>query len=104
LCNHGRNALAGIVPDLQQRILGGGHVIDVEARGAGIRERLAAMPGVARVQVLGPELYRVDCERDLRPEIARLLAPSCELTGIRFAEPSPNEVYTRYFDAVRHAA
>jgi len=54
--------------------------------------------------VMGPQLYRVDCERDLRPEIARLLAPSFELTGIRFAEPSLNEVYTRYFDEVRHAA
>jgi hypothetical protein len=40
----------------------------------------------------------------LRPDIARLLAPSCELTGIRFAEPSLNEVYTRYFDEARHAA
>jgi ABC-2 type transport system ATP-binding protein len=104
LFNLGRIALSGSVTDLAQRVLGGGHVIDVEVRGAGIRERLAAMPGVARVQVLGPELYRVDCERDLRPEIARMLAPSSELTGIRFAEPSLNEVYTRYFDEVRHAA
>ena len=100
----GRIALSGSVTDLAQRVLGGGHVIDVEVRGAGIRDRLAGMPGVVRVQVLGPELYRVDCERDLRPEIARLLAPSCELTGIRFAEPSLNEVYTRYFDELRHAA
>jgi ABC-2 type transport system ATP-binding protein len=104
LFNQGRIALSGSVTDLAQRVLGGGHVIDIEVRGAGIRERLAALPGVARVQVLGPELYRVDCERDLRPEIARLLAPSCELTGIRFAEPSLNEVYTRYFDEVRRAA
>jgi ABC-2 type transport system ATP-binding protein len=79
-------------------------VLDVEVSGAGVRDRLASMPGVVRVQVRGPELYRVDCERDLRPEIARLLAPSCELTGIRFAEPSLNEVYTRYFDEARHAA
>src|ERR1700756_4133222 len=103
LFNLGRIALSGSVTDLAQRVLGGGHVIDVEVRGAGIRERLAAMPGVVRVQILGPQLYRVDCERDLRPEIARLLAPSSELTGIRFAEPSLNEVYTRYFDEVRHA-
>jgi ABC-2 type transport system ATP-binding protein len=89
---------------LAQRILGGGYVIDVEARGAAVRDQLAAMPGVVRVQVLGPELHRVDCDRDLRPEIARRLAPSCELLGIRFAEPSLNEVYTRYFDEVRHAA
>jgi ABC-2 type transport system ATP-binding protein len=104
LFNLGRIALSGSVTDLAQRVLGGGHVIDVEVRGAGIRDRLAAMPGVVRVQILGPELYRVDCERDLRPEIARLLAPTSELTGIRFAEPSLNEVYTRYFDEVRRAA
>ena len=29
---------------------------------------------------------------------------TCDLLGIRFAEPSLNEVYTRYFDEVRHAA
>ena len=69
-----------------------------------IRDRLTGMPGVVRVQILGPQLYLVDCERDLRPEIARLLAPSSELTGLRFAEPSLNEVYIRYFDEVRHAA
>src|SRR6266403_4143891 len=78
LFNHGRIALSGSVTELAQRVLGGGHVIDVEARGAAIRNQLAAMPGVARVQVLGPQLYRVDCERDLRSEIARVLAPSSE--------------------------
>src|SRR6266849_2255286 len=62
LFNRGRIVLSGTVTDLAQRVLGGGHVIDVEVRGIGTRERLAAMPGVARVQVLGPQLYRVDCE------------------------------------------
>jgi ABC-2 type transport system ATP-binding protein len=104
LFNLGRIALSGSVTDLAQRVLGGGHVIDVEVRGDGVRDRLVGMPGVVRVQILGPELYRVDCEGDLRAEIARLLAPKSELTGIRFAEPSLNEVYTRYFDEVRHAA
>jgi ABC-2 type transport system ATP-binding protein len=104
LFNQGRIALSGSVTDLAQRVLGGGHVIDVEVRGDGVRDRLVGVPGVVRVQVLGPELYRVDCEGDLRAEIARLLAPKSELTGIRFAEPSLNEVYTRYFDEVRHAA
>jgi ABC-2 type transport system ATP-binding protein len=104
LFNHGQIALSGSVTDLAQRVLGGGHVIDVEVRGVGIRERLTSISGVVRVQIMGPQLYRVDCERDLRPEIARLLAPTSELTGIRFAEPSLNEVYTRYFDEVRHAA
>ena len=104
LFNRGRIALSGSVTELAHRVLGGGYVIDVEARGAEVRNQLLAIPGVVRVQGLGPELYRVDCARDLRPEIARQLAPSFDLLGIRFAEPSLNEVYTRYFDEARHAA
>lgn len=104
LFNNGRIALSGSVTELAQRVLGGGHVIDVEARGTAVHDQLAAVLGVVRVQPLGPELYRVDCDRDLRSEIARQLAPSCELLGIRFAAPSLNEVYSRYFDEFRRAA
>src|SRR6266481_2330378 len=96
LFNRGRVALSGTVTDLAGRVLGGGHVIDVEARGAAVGDQLAAVPGVVRVQVLAPELYRVDCDRDLRAEIARRLVPEVELVGINFAAPSLNEVYNRY--------
>jgi len=108
LFNRGRIALSGTVTELAGRVLGGGHVIDVEARGSGIADRLAAVPGVVRVQALGasPESqrYRVDCQRDLRAEIARRLAPEVDLLGIHFAAPSLNEVYTRYFEEARDAA
>ncbi len=104
LFNRGRIALAGRVTDLAQQVLGGGHVIDIEARGPAIRDRLAGMSGVVRVQTIGPDLFRLDCARDLRPEVARALAPDCALYGIRFAAPSLNEVYTRYFDEARDAA
>ncbi len=104
LFNRGRIALAGTVTELAGRVLGGGHVIDVEARGPGVADRLAAVAGVVRVQRLGPERFRVDGQRDLRAEIARQLAPQVELLGIYFAAPSLNEVYTRYFEEARHAA
>jgi ABC-2 type transport system ATP-binding protein len=104
LFNRGRIALSGSVTELAQRVLGGGHVIDVEARGPGLRERLAHLPGVVRVHNLATDLYRVDCAADLRAEIARQLAPTADLVGIRFAAPSLNEVYTRYFDEVQDAA
>ncbi len=45
LFNRGRIALAGSVTDLAQRVLGGGHVIDVEARGSGAVDQLAAAAG-----------------------------------------------------------
>ena len=108
LFNRGRVALSGTVTELAGQVLGGGHVIDVEARGPGIAERLAAIPGVVRVQELGPRQdsgrYRVDCQRDLRAEISRRLASEVELVGINFAAPSLNEVYSRYFEEARHAA
>jgi ABC-2 type transport system ATP-binding protein len=104
LFNRGRIALSGSVTELAQRVLGGGHVIDVEARGQGVLDRLRRLADVVRVQTLGPELYRVDCAGDLRAEIARELAPSSMLLGLRFAEPSLNEVYTRYFEEARDAA
>jgi ABC-2 type transport system ATP-binding protein len=104
LFNRGRIALSGSVTELAGQVLGGGHVIDVEARGAAVAERLAAVPGVVRVQPLGPERWRVDGQRDLRAEIARRLAPEVELLGIHFAAPSLNEVYTRYFEEARDAA
>src|SRR5438094_457366 len=66
--------------------------------------RLAAVPGVVRLQALGGERYRVDCQRDLRAEIARRLAPEVELIGIHFAAPSLTEVYNRYFEEAHDAA
>ena len=108
LFNRGRIALAGTVTELAGRVLGGGHVIDVEARGAegagDIAALLAAVPGVVRVQPLGGERYRVDCRHELRAELARRLAPAADLVGIQFAAPSLNEVYARYFEEARDAA
>ena len=105
LFNRGRIALSGTVTELAGRVLGGGHVIDVEARGRRRSpSRLAAVPGVVRVQPLGGDRYRVDCQRDLRADIARRLAPEVELVGIHFAAPSLTEVYNRYFEEARNAA
>ena len=108
LFNRGRIVLSGTVTELAGRVLGGGYVIDVEARGSGIGERLAAVPGIVRVQPLGSgqesQRFRVDCASDLRAEIARRLAADAELIGLHFAAPSLNEVYTRYFEEARDAA
>lgn len=104
LFNRGRIALSGTVTDLARQVLGGGHVIDVEIEGEGAHEALLAVPGVVRVALLGEAVYRIDCERDLRAELARELASRFRLVGIRFAAPSLNEVYTRYFEETRHAA
>ena len=108
LFNRGRIVLSGTVTELAGRVLGGGHVIDVEARGDGVETRLAAFAGVVRVQRLDAapdgQRYRVDCQSDLRAEIARLLAPDAALVGIHFAAPSLTEVYNRYFEGAQNGA
>lgn len=103
LFSRGKLALSGTVTELAGQVLGGGHVIDVEARGAKVPELIAAIPGVVRVQALGADRYRIDGQRDLRAEIARKLGAGAELLGIYFAAPSLNEVYTRYFAETRDA-
>jgi len=103
LFNRGKLALSGTVTELAGQVLGGGHVIDVEAHGPNVPELIAAIPGVVRVQPLGGDRYRVDGQRDLRAEIARHIASAAELTGIHFAAPSLNEVYARYFAEARDA-
>ena len=70
----------------------------------GIVDKLAAMPGVVRVRPVGPDCYRLDCERDMRAELARQLAASGELLGISVAAPSLTEVYYRFFEGVRESA
>ena len=40
----------GTVPELGRQILGGGYVVDIEADGAGLAERLALIPGVTGVE------------------------------------------------------
>ncbi|MBV9826950.1 MAG: ABC transporter ATP-binding protein [Alphaproteobacteria bacterium] len=104
LFNQGRIALNGSVTELAGRVLGGGHVIDVEAVGPDMANRIASIPGVVRVQPLGGNRHRIDCQSDLRAEIARRLAPEVELLGIHFAAPSLNEVYNRYFEEALRAA
>src|SRR5207302_1532348 len=74
LFNRGRIALSGSVTELAGQVLGGGYVIDVEARGGNVAGRLAAVPGVVRVQTLAPDHYRAHCQSDLRAAIARDLA------------------------------
>ena len=101
LFNRGKLALTGTVTELAARVLGGGYVIDVEARGADVPDLLGEIPGVVRVQPLGADRYRVDSQRDLRADIARHLAAKVELTGIFYATPSLNEVYARYFAEAR---
>ena len=42
-------------PELGRQVLGGGFIVEVEAEGQGLDAKLAAIPGVQRVETVGPE-------------------------------------------------
>jgi len=114
LFNAGKIALMGSVPDLGRQVLGGGYVVDIEADGAGLAERLALIPGVSGVDKTGVGKLRLHADRDVRPEAAaEVVAMQGRLKFLGVQEPSLEAIYTRYFEATpdpamtegaRHAA
>jgi ABC-2 type transport system ATP-binding protein len=114
LFSAGKIALIGSVADLGRQILGGGYVVDIEADGAGLAERLALIPGVSGVEKIGIGKLRLHADRDVRPEAAaEVVAMHGRLKYLGVQEPSLEAIYTRYFAAkpdeiakegTRHAA
>jgi ABC-2 type transport system ATP-binding protein len=114
LFSAGKIALMGTVPELGREVLGGGYVVDIEADGVGLAERLALIPGVSGVEHTGVGKLRLHADRDVRPEAAtEVVAMQGRLKYLGVQEPSLEAIYTRYFDAkpdgamkegTRHAA
>jgi ABC-2 type transport system ATP-binding protein len=106
----GRIVMMGSVADLAVQILGAGFVVEVEAEGAGIARRLAAIPGVTNVETLAGDRFRMTAETDVRPDAARaVVAANGSLRRLSVDEPSLEAIYAHYFKGtasrgVRHAA
>ncbi len=100
LFSAGKIALMGSVADLGRQILGGGYVVDIEADGAGLAERLALIPGVSGVEKTGIGKLRLHADRDVRPEAAaEVVAMHGRLKYLGVQEPSLEAIYTRYFES-----
>jgi ABC-2 type transport system ATP-binding protein len=112
LFNAGKIALMGTVAELGREILGGGYVVDIEADGAGLAERLALIPGVSGVERTGIGKLRLQADRDVRPEAAaEVVAMQGRLKFLGVQEPSLDTIYNRYFErkaeeanALKHGA
>ena len=114
LFSSGRIALMGTVADLGREVLGGGYVVDIEADGVGLAERLALIPGVSGVEKSDIGKLRLHADRDVRPEAAaEVVAMQGRLKFLGVQEPSLEAIYARYFEArptegmqerARHAA
>jgi ABC-2 type transport system ATP-binding protein len=107
LFNQGNIALIGTVPELGREVIGGGFRVEVEAEGQGLAERLAAVPGVQKVEAAGANRWRLTCDHDVRPEAAAaVVGAGGRLLRLSVEEPSLEAIYTRYFqthEGERHA-
>jgi ABC-2 type transport system ATP-binding protein len=108
LFSEGNIALIGTVPELGRQVLGGGFRVEVEAEGQGLGDKLAAVPGVQKVEPAGLNRWRMLSERDVRPEAAAAIVSSGgRLLRLSVEEPSLEAIYTGYFKShsgERHAA
>jgi ABC-2 type transport system ATP-binding protein len=114
LFSAGRIALMGTVSELGREVLGAGYVVDIEADGDGLADRLALIPGVSRVEQTGIGKVRMHADRDVRPEAAaEVVAMHGRLKYLGVEEPSLEAIYNHYFETTpdqtlkegaRHAA
>jgi ABC-2 type transport system ATP-binding protein len=109
LFSAGEIVLMGTVTELRRQVLGGEFPVEVEAEGEGLRDRLAAVPGVRTVEAIGPKHFRLLADRDVRPEAAAaVIAAGGRLYQLSDL-PNLEMIYTRYFqnlsnEGARHAA
>jgi ABC-2 type transport system ATP-binding protein len=104
LFSRGKIGLTGRVDDLLRNVLGGSHVIRVEAEGQNLAEAISRVGGVTRVSPEGSGL-RVEATGDLRPAIARAVVQAGgNLSMIDAGHASLEDVYTRFFEGIPNAA
>ncbi len=101
----GKKALEGTVEELARRVLGFAYRILVQVRKDARRliEPLQRLQGVQRVEIKDDQTLIVHCERDMRPEVAQaVIQQGAQLLRLDMEMPSLDDVYTRYFQEVRH--
>ncbi len=105
LFHRGRMVLEGTVPELARRILGGGYRIHLEVTGPDLSSRLERLDGVRRVTANGDGTYVLEADRDLRAAaVTAAVEAGGQLLSVRLEEPPLEEIYSRYFQEVAHAA
>ncbi|HLV34368.1 MAG TPA: ABC transporter ATP-binding protein [Spirillospora sp.] len=107
LFNRGRVVLEGTVNELAHRVLGGAYRIRLETAGANgqLEPALRDLSGVVEVRQEAPDRYVIESTADLRAEAAQaVIQAGGKLTALNAEAPSLDEIYSRYFEEVEHAA
>jgi ABC-2 type transport system ATP-binding protein len=102
LFQSGHIVLLGSVPELARQVIGGGFVVEVEAKaapGTELDARFTAVPGVLLVTRVSDDRYRLTADRDVRAEAARaVVAANGSLYHLQVEEPSLDVIYRRFFE------
>ncbi|MGP2493475.1 ABC transporter ATP-binding protein [Mesorhizobium sp. PUT5] len=103
LFQRGRIGLIGRVGELTADVLGGTHVVEVEAGGVNLPSVLAHAPHVSGVSPLAGGRWRVDADADIRADIARhVVAAGGALRSMSIRQSSLDEVYAHFFEGDNH--
>ncbi|MEZ5667315.1 MAG: ABC transporter ATP-binding protein [Alphaproteobacteria bacterium] len=104
LFNKGRIGLAGRVSDLTAGVLGGSHVVDVDAEGVDLAALLGGAPHVTSVSATQAGRWRIDADADIRADIARrVVGAGGALRSMDVRHVTLDAVYARYFEEQDHA-
>jgi ABC-2 type transport system ATP-binding protein len=105
LFQQGHMDLEGKVKELAQQVLGGAYRVHLEAEGSGqaVEEALRRLPGVVNVNHSDTNSYELEARHDLRTDAARtVIEAGGKLLSLGLEEASLDEIYTRYFQEVKH--
>lgn len=103
LFRKGRIGLIGKVEDLTSEVLGGTHMVEVEADNADLVKVLAGTPHISGLAPLGEGRWRVDANQDVRADIARrIVGAGGALHSMTIRRATLDEVYVRFFEGENH--
>jgi len=105
LFGNGRIGFFGTIEELAARIGGGAYIVDVEADGIDLAQAAAAAPGVRSITMGQDGHWLVEAERDVRPELARLIVEAGgALKNLDLRRARLDDAYRRYFQETANAA
>lgn len=105
LFNKGKIGFVGTIEELADKIGGGAFVVDVEADGIDLARTARSAQGVKSVVAGRDGHWLVEAERDIRPELARLIiASGGSLRNLDLRRARLDQAYNRYFREICHDA
>jgi ABC-2 type transport system ATP-binding protein len=104
LFSQGRMVLQGTVPELARKVLGGAYRIRVQVDGPAARLR-KALEGLRDVNAVTMKdgIIEIEARKDVRADAAEaLIQAGARLRSLSVESQSLDDIYTRYFEEVRH--